>query len=650
MKKLLLQIDDFSWRVECQAPDKTMVAVSPAQMANSKTECSADGWKKTYTGCQALGEAFQVTVQWRRDDKGMFLGKIAYSGNHSKFRVKNLHFPVVSLPFPQDGAGILAGSSQGWIYRLDNVHEDQPKELRNNFEAMQFTAILYGGDGVYFDCRDTRFHLKQYSWLRRGDQILYSVIHLMPQSPRHARQYELPFVCGASTFEGDWYEAAMLYREWAQTTSNCRRRIRRNPMRDIGVWCWNRGAGDAVSKPVVQLSKDAGVPAALDWYWWHQCPYDTDYPDFWPPREGTAKFRSILKHLKKAGVFTQVYLNGLTWDVDSTGYAHGGKESVIENEDGSPYAIEYNKYTHHRLGYMCGAGKPFQKRLAGVVKHLVDEGVSGVYLDMIGCSTGHPCYSHFHHHAPGGGTYQVAGYRKFVKSLRAAHPDTIFSTECCNEAFLDLFESAIVLSPSMERCENQVWIDCVPAFSAVYHGATALFGNYALIDGIPPWDPLWPAKDRWQDEEPWEEIFPDQFCCELARTIVWGMQPTVCKLTMEQTRPDGRFAPFYRFLVDMCKFYYAHRDFLFDGRLLNPKGFTTRLVDVGFLQRGLFTTKEKGKRLYRKLPAILHSVWEAPDGRKALFAINYTLKEQSYEYINQKGAIPPRSALFLPLE
>ena len=91
-------------------------------------------------------------------------------------------------------------------------------------------------------------------------------------------------------------------------------------MRDIAMWAWNRGLIKDVVPTIEKLQQDAGVPMALDWYWWHNNPYDTDYPNFWPPREGVEAFRAAVKRLRDQGIFSQVYVNGLTWDLDGVDF------------------------------------------------------------------------------------------------------------------------------------------------------------------------------------------------------------------------------------------------------------------------------------------------------------------------------------------
>ena len=510
--------------------------------------------------------------------------------------------------------------------------------------SMQMTAGFYGRNCIYMDARDQRYNLKNSQWERKNNQISGRIIHLLPY--RSGRNAELKYECTVKQFEGSWFDAAQIYRQWAVNTPNYKKRFKNNPMRNIGVWAWNRGGGDHVSDPLIKLTEDAGVPGALDWYWWHDCPYDTDYPEFWPPREGEKKFCETLNKLKKAGIYTQVYVNGMAWDMESDSFADGGMESVVIKEDGTVFGEVFNTYTKRKLCFTCGQGRTFQDRLHKVLSYIIASGIPGVYLDMIGCANVNPCYNPAHKHSHGGGNYHVTGNRKFLKRLHKDFPDTIFSTEDCNESMLGCFESMIVLHPSMERVGTyyKEGIECVPAYSAVYHGTAALFGNYTIIDGIPPWDPLWPDKDRWQGEEEWEKKFPDQFCCELARTVIWGMQPTVCKLTMEQTDINGRYGEFYKFLIMICRFYYNNREFLYDGNMLDPSDFETDEISVDFMQRAIFTTRQNGKIITRKLPSILHSIWQSPAENKALFVINYTGREHTFKYKNITMTMPPRSA------
>jgi hypothetical protein len=598
-------------------------------------ECTAQ-----WHGHQVCGKDFTVTIQWKcRADKRLE-GTLKFAGNSSGLFIETVHFPTARMAFPADGVRILVGVSQGWVYRFDADHADGDL-AKHHYSSLQMCAALLGGEGIYFDCRDNNYMLKGYSWQKHGTTLEYRGVHPLPCAPRNRKAGRLSYVSSIQRFAGDWFEAGQIYRKWALRARYYRNRIRNNAMRDIAVWLWNRGSAEHVIPPAEKLAADSGVPVALDWYWWHSNPYDTDYPNFWPPREGEETFRKAIARLNRQGIYTQVYVNGLTWDIDLPDFAEQGAQDVVIDRDGKPHAVEFNCYTHRKLGYMCGEAPIFQKRMLELVGKLADCGLPGVYLDMIGCATIHPCYNPKHRHAPGGGNYHAHGYRNMVAKIRQNHPELHLSTECCNENFLDIFDSVIVLASSMERCGSQEWLDCVPLFSAVYHGATAMFGNYALPDGIPPWDPLWPERERWKNEQNWDEVYPDQFYLEMARTVIWGMQPTVCNFQLCHTQ--GRFKEMYRFLVELVKFYYQNRDFLYDGRLLAPGDFECKTEKFGFLQRGLFTTEEKHTILFKELPVILHSRWEAPDGRQALVMINFTAHPQKCIADGTEYQMPARS-------
>ena len=643
------ELQNVSWSLLVGDLHEPTVEITAAMMKKQQiVQTSENSYARICSGSDLLGKDFTVREDWQLAEDNRWAGTLEFYGNSSKLYVEEVHFPCITMPFPQDEVRLLVGVSQGWTYTFKRDHEDGTL-INGAFGSLRLTSAFANGRGVYVDCRDEKNNLHNYLWSKKDGNLEYHSIHFLPCAPRYRKSNKLGFENSIVTFDGDWFEAAQIYRKWALTTRNYRNRIRNNRQRDLAIWLWNRGGSEHVIQPAEKLARDCGVLVALDWYWWHNNPYDTNYPNFWPPREGEEVFAAAQKRLKEQGIYCQVYINGLTWDVDLEGFEEeGGLDSAVVNRDGSVFSYEFNCYTHHRLGYMCGEGDIFKKRIMQLIDHLVEAGLPGVYLDMIGCAALHPCYNRKHHHAPGGGNYQARGYRKMIKDIRKKYPELQLSTESCNEIFMDCFESGIILSSSMERCCNQEWIDCFPVFAAVYHGANTLFGNYALLDGVPPWDPLWPPRDRWKNEEDWHAVCPDQFALELARTVIWGMQPTVCNLTMEQIN-DPRYAEDYQWIVYIARFYYENRRYLYDGVMLDPSGFDCKNIPVKFLQRGLFTTEDKKNIMVRERPAVLHSLWQAPDGSKALIVINYTRENQSCSYNNSTYELPPRTARVIEL-
>jgi len=511
------------------------------------------------------------------------------------------------------------------------------------FRAFQFCALLADDQSLYFDTHDVEFNIKYGKLEMKPDQqeMVYRGVYPLPQTRRSRRSGRQPYTSDIAAFNGSWYEAAQIYRKWA-----CRQRwvqTRHNPLRDIAMWFWNRGSVNEVIPPVEEFTADTNLPAALDWYWWHHNPYDADYPDFWPPREGEEKFKAAISRLNEKNIFSQVYINGMAWDVEAQSWPEGGADSIIIRRDGTPFAVEYNIYNHRRLGLMCGEAPAFQKHIRKLAEKLRSCGLPGLYLDMIACgSYAHRCINPAHKHAPGGGNFGYRGYRSLLEEIKQNNPGMLLSSEECSEAYLDLLDSLIVLTPSSERLNRREPV--VPVFSAIYHGSIALFGNYALPDGLPPFDPMWPGAGRWNNEKTWHELYPEQFFVEMARGVIWGMQPTVANFRTEHIeKPE--FSEAYKFLKATAEFYYDNRDWLFDGKMLHPGELKCKSRTVKFVSRMIFTRENEENEMLTEMPSVLHSRWQSPSGQRALIMCNYTDEPQEiYDSVSGvRRMISPRS-------
>ena len=420
-------------------------------------------------------------------------------------------------------------------------------------------------------------------------------------------------------------------------------------MRDIAIWFWNRGNVEDVEPPVERFAALTGLPVALDWYWWHRIPYDVGYPFFWPPREGVEAFSAAVRRLAAKGVFLQTYTNGVSWDkVDPTWETEGTLDAIME-KNGEKRGDQYNVYMPSSLAVMCGAAPRFHARMRDLMRKLRECGVPGVYVDQIGCCTVRTCWNPDHRHAPGGGTSVVDGYRKMLLGIKADNPGLLLSTEEAPEAYLDIVDSFINLWQNEERMGMPPGpeAETVPAFMAVYHGAIAAYGSYAMIDGIPPWDSAWPDDDRWREEKPWETLYPDQFALEFARGVAMGLQPMVHQLRMSHF-DDPRYAADFAFVVDTAKFFFENRDLLYDGTMCAPGTLDCASQPVDIFVRGIYTKPGEG-RVVRQPTArtVLHSVWRAPDGRVAAVLCNWTREPQPFALstpdITASGTIPARS-------
>ena len=619
----------------------------------------AGGWTRiVWKGHPRLGVGFTATAEGVMNDDAMEW-TFACSGNASGLPLGRIAFPVVDVPCADVGyllhSPYAGGGTMGWKKRVNWKDLACGASVCSTLSpGFRFVAVLNGEgrDSHYLDVRDPATNAGRFE-VRKGaaGMARLSWVHDLPLEPATAAGCRLPYVATVRSYRGDWFEAASFYREWVKTTPRYAAAKSRNlsKVRGIGLWVWNRGLAETVIPPVERFQKDTGLQVALDWYWWFKEMPGTFYPDYWPPREGPEKFKADVQRLKRMGVFTQVYLNGMTWDEDAPSWKDGGLDSVAMRRDGGYFSSAYNRFNpNHRLANLCGEAPKFQARIHEQIAHLVDCGFDSIYLDMIGCNAYGPCFNPAHRHPKGGGTHMTDDFRAYLKGVKAAFPGILLSTEDCGEAYADVFDSHISTHSSYER---HGWIgtapdmEFVPVFLAVWHGAVAVFGNYAIVDNVPYWDPRWPMKPWWTGhEEHLKKDYPDQFAVEFSRGPVWGLQPSVHNFWLHHAT-NAACAAEYRFIRDTARFYHDNREFLFDGEMRSPGRLVCSRKKVPFAKVSVFDEKVAAHE--SALPTVFHNVWRAPDGRIAAILVNWTREPQAWELatpdVLDGGVLPPRS-------
>lgn len=530
---------------------------------------------------------------------------------------------------------------------------------------MQMTAWLAGGRGLLLDSRDTTGWMKS-TLLRVGQgTAILSLEHLLPQPVSGPQEFPA-YRVSVSPFVGGWYEAAQVYRPWAlqqQWASRGPEQRRDTYVAEVACWLWLRGRIANVCPAAKEVAARLGLPVALDWYWWHKHPYDTSYPDYFPPREGAEAFRAAVADLQQHGVSVQVYTNGMSWDREEPRWGSVGRLCTTKLRDGEYWGFVYNTWMNRRLMHTCGAAEGWHQQALITAAGVADLGLDGLYMDQIAIVGGsRPCYSTEHGHVPGGGNYGVQGFRELFGKVREGHPNLVLSSESVSEVYQDLLDCCITLQTSWEASRGEAGCrgtTLVPLFQAVYHGHAVVFGNYSHIDGITPYDELWPeaARPNPADEKDWHALCPDQFALDMARTVACGCQPLATNLTSAHLASD-ELAPEVAFFLDLSRFYHAHREWLLWGDMLAPGEVACATVPVTCIQRSIFTPPATIEPFTVQRPAVLHSAWRNPDGQPALFLFNYTREPQTVTIRRPDGLVPEggatltlpaRSMRFVPL-
>lgn len=642
------------------------VDVTPEDMASLAVTTNGAVVEAMWRGHPRFGADFTATATFTRQGEGWEYAFSWRNLDERKLMVERVSFPDLVAPrTARSGVLYSRRHGMGMVRRPDwgRLADDRPF-LDTGLSEFQFTALIDEEiGGWYVDARDPRARCKNsYAACRPapgGARARIGITAHMPATRAGTAAGSLPWKGRVAPFRGGWWQAAQLYKPWALEQSwAAAARARKSradfqKLRDVCFWAWNRGGCDAVAKPLLKFAADSGVKCALHWDWWHRYPKDVGYPTYWPPYEGVEKFTRTVAELKRAGCYTMVYVNGRSRDRDDASWNAAAEAECRMEHDGRIHGTHWNRHMAdiHRLVAVCGEAPAFQRAIGGVVAHLREAGLDAVYLDQVSCGAALPCWNPGHRHAPGDVLGPLEGYHRFLRRLRADNPGLHLGSEEVSEAFLedcDLFIS--LFGTSYERCGLGAMpeFEAVPVWNALYHGLSAVFGTYLLIDGIPPWDDArWPAENKWtaEQERDWPALFPDQFAVEFARTLAWGNQPSVHAMSMEHAT-SARFAAEYRFMVEAARFYREHREFLFDGELLDPGSLLCAKKEVKFQRRGIYHLAGKYEETVQPaLPTVFHNVWRAPDGRTAAILVNWSREPQAYALDcpagRAKGVAPP---------
>ena len=631
-------------------------SISDGQMKELSIVTNGNIVTATWKGHPVCGDGFTVSADFTLLPGGGFeYSRFSYAGNESRLYVQSIAFPEIVVP-RTDATALFVPTRVGEVYRPDwkniqpgaKVFSRGPRKLY--FRCM---AVLGSEDAPshFLDQRGDARRWTTALQILAGTEntLVMRNVCFMPITDTTRVEGVLPYPGRYAPYRGGWYEAASMHRDWLRQQLHFRAAAKRDfsKLRDVALWMWSRG-GIAVSEPPVHwFMKETGLKVALDWYWWHDVPYDTCYPFFWPPRDGEAAFRAAVRRMKNAGAFVQVYTNGMLWDCDDSRWEEGGLDSTLVRPDGTVYSRMFNPYTKQRQAWMCGEAPKFQRLMKNLEGRLAETGLDGVYMDMISCCGNMVCFNPRHSHAPGGGTAGPDGFRAYVGEIRDAHPGFVLSSEEPSEEYYDLFDAKIVLYSSWER--NKLGVlprhEPVPASTHIYRGAVVHFGSFATPGGIPAWDPLWGENPDGPDVEAIVAEYPDQFAVEFARGVVWGIQPMVHNLTMKDVG-NSRIASDIKFIKDTARFYFYNRNLLFDGEMLKPAKLDCRNKRVEFLSASCYVRpKDANRYVQEALPCVFHSEWMAKDGRRASVLVNWTREVQDYELdfegAKKKGTLAP---------
>lgn len=492
--------------------------------------------------------------------------------------------------------------------------------------SMQYFALYGKTGGIYIAAEDGKAATKQFRCKTQNDLCELNITFPAIAAGRAANSFEPFGKCRWSSFEGDWYDATLLYSDFVHKEANWLPEIDENgrpdtPERFKEVPFWvsdyipntpyqrdnkpmNLSAGsDVYSKDYwyqapIALQKELGVPIAYHVYNWHEIPFNIEYPHFMPAKK---EFKEHIAELQDNSVYVLPYINAVSWEMhDDEGehditFKNTGCRLGALQEDGSYGMGLYPQTTKSgetaQLVQICGSCGKWHKMMEELTRKMEKElSIDGVYFDEISAARAFPCFNPEHNHLPGGGSYRVDGFKSMMKKIGIDKPkDNFYFSECNAEPYMKSFDGFL----------TWMWVTAgeVPAYTVLYGGYIQMIGRCTIGN----------KKDDF-------EFF--KYCT--AKSVLYGQQLGWCKA-------DIVYSPKHmEFLKNAVGVRCACNKIFQRSRMLRPPVVTSDLPKL-ITKAGLWFSGDIVSE------QVIGTVWKQRNGEKC-YIILANLSEQTANY------------------
>ncbi len=530
--------------------------------------------------------------------------------NNSDCQLREVQFPRMTLvpnPEPAESITLVFPRAYGrsWRNPFDAprgylVGTMEPAGFRGSAE-MQFGTIYDdAGNGLYWAAYDGEGYHKRFVYDNKEvrGQIQLKLAYIPENCLTPGVDFDSPYPIVLGAYQGDWWDAAQMYREWALQQKWCAR----GPLvtrADIPRWVketdvWIRGQGryglEVHRKFNAHIQELFDGDIGVQWYHWCK-PRNFANVLRWPMWEG---FPELCRESGERGIHWEPYVNSYQWNSLSPNFPKGGEKWALHDEEGNPQATGYAEEGSKPLA-ICASAQVWRRALVEACVRLVREGhQQGIYLDQLGGQCGRPCYSAEHGHPVGGGHYASDGLREICAAVRTAirevDPEAAVSGEVQHETLLDVTDHRLT--------HYNVWPQWVNLWAAVYGDMSATYGRTVSWRG--------------------DTGAGDSFYGACGNTFVSGIQfariwPSGNEEHWLGSPTYAEQADYFKTVVDLRR---AARGFLEYGWLQRPVKITTEVPQITI-------NAHMGSKVREfEIPALLASAWASHDGDLAFIFTN----------------------------
>ncbi len=508
--------------------------------------------------------------------------RLTVENNSPRFGLWNVQFPIISnLSDPQSASVAMGRGTWGVLY--DKPAERLKGEYPSGAYPMQFTLLLEGAHGVYLAAEDLQALFKTFEMEPGKD---FRVITRASDMGVPGSDWHAPYAFAIGAYDGGWMEGCKRYRAWAAANAPWLRKgplAQRTdvpePMKNVCAWLLGGGTSAEAVPAVKQFAEAIKAPVGIHWYNWHAIPFDVQYPNYFPTKDG---FAEGVAELTSMGVVVMPYINARLWDTGNENFAEA-TPFATKNENGEVTIEEYGSGA--KLAVMCPTQKLWQDKVGGIIRQLGEEcGVNAVYMDQIASAPPRMCFDATHGHSLGSGAWWVEGYHDLLTPIKAwctsGGRSIGLTTENDAEPYMDNADAHLIWTP---RSENDI-----PMVTSVYSGYTLYFAsNRAFFDDT-------------------------SYCLCQARDFTWGTQLGWDGATILEPAHAAKL----EMLGRLARLRATALDYFVYGELLHVLEPTNEIP----MLTGTWNTPKGDAEV--KVPAVHGTIWRGRDGSTAAILAN----------------------------
>ena len=621
---------------------------------------------------QLGGLNLDVTVAIRMPSGERFSYWSIALSNRAGIRITDMQFPVVVVPYALGGdhrtEHLLQPYAAGRLLKNpvpQNLEPDSPHAWQLNPESgdsahypggtvAQFLAYWNDRAGIYISCQDAAGALKLIKPLHHKEGIRLGVSHI-GDWPSHGER-KLEYDVALTAFQGDWYEAASIYRDWSLQQRWAQTPLHRRT--NIPAWLLDSpphiivriqgqldtGPADPnpeflpypKTMPLLQaVSEHIQSPVVAVIMSWER-PGPWIYPDCFPPAGGAPSLREFTRLARAKGWHVGTFCNGTRWVIGHFWSGYDGRKYFEQNQGARTVCrtakqqlwAEAWDQTWRPSYACCLAVKQTRSIAVEFVRTLLSMGLDWIqFLDQnIGCAT-FPCFAADHGHPAIPGKWMTAAMRNLLDAFHAEAAalkskegrELVLSVEQApNEVFMSDFQvcdvRAVPVGHTGPPGSSAGIRDFVPLYHFLYHEFIVIQGGFGF--GPEPYHmQIRSAYNLVVGEIPGAVLKGDGRLLNKDTSNWAPWEPQIgsnqASLDMLRTATALRRG--------------AGKPYLVYGRMQRPA-----------VVNAIKTMEWENNGQVHKIPAVFHSAWQSPEGRFAILAANWTSESQDIEFTHHR--------------